>query len=122
MPSQTEMLARSADQMARRFADDACRAKHGHLMRAAIYATWFIEALKDGGLPEKSADVTDVKQVLGIAIDALSEAIGLVEKDADNHGIAPEVFHVDMADLLVMWRKLDDEPMFGDIRRLAAKP
>ena len=119
MPSTTEMISRSANEMARRFTEDACRAKHGHLTRAALYGQWFIEALKDGGLPEKiKGPGNDVRETLGTIIDALSDAIGLVEKDAGNHGIAPETFAVDMDELLAMWRKLDDEPLYGDIRRL----
>jgi hypothetical protein len=61
-----------------------------------------------------------VRATLGTIIDAISEAQGLIEKDADNQGLAPECFAIDMADLSDLWRKMDDsEPSFGDIRRLA---
>lgn len=118
MPFTTEMLARSSDAMARRFTEDACRAKHAQLTRAAFYGQWFVEALKDAGLPERSKDGSNVRSTLGTIIDALSETTGLIEKDADNAGIAPESFPLDTAELLEMWRKIDAEPLFGDIRRL----
>lgn len=120
MPSTTEMLARSTDAMSRRFAEDACRAKHGHLTRAAIYGQWFVEALKDAGLPENLKGLgSDVHTTLGIIIDALSEAAGLIEKDADNHGIAPENFPLDTVELVDLWQKMKPAaPLFGDIARL----
>lgn len=105
----TLLQTRTANQIAQRFFNDACREKHGHLTRAASYALWAVEALRDAGLPEhrKIGELgVDVADVVALAIDALNEAHGQITKDADNAGIAPEEFPLDVTELLEMHRQL----------------
>lgn len=98
---------RSANQMAKGLAYDSCREKHGHLTRAASYGQWFVEALKDAGLPEHREDHgSDLRETLATVIDALNEAHGLIEHEADGENLAPEMFPLDIDELNALWREI----------------
>jgi hypothetical protein len=100
------LAPREADRMAQRFAYDACREKHGHLIRAAQYLQWAAESLKDAGLPEYREGTTDLHDVLATSLDALSNTHGLIINEADAEKIAPEIFPLDVSDLEAMYAEL----------------
>lgn len=107
MPTQSEMTRLSAAAMARSFVDDACRARHGSLTRAAMYAQWFIAELRDAGLPDHAKTGNDIYGTLSNILDTLAEAHGSITRAADAEGIAPECFPLDTAELDALWRHLD---------------
>ncbi len=100
------LQARAANQMAQRFAYDGCRERHAHLIRAAQYGQWFVEALKDAGLPEHRPIALDLTETLAVVLDALHTAHGLIEKAADGENLAPELFPMDVAELDALHAKL----------------
>ncbi len=100
------LQTRHANSMAQRFTFDACRERHAHLIRAAQYGQWFVEALRDAGLPEHRPIALDLTEVLAVVLDALNATHGLIEKAADAENLAPELFPMDVAELDALHAKL----------------
>ncbi len=103
------LQTRAANSMAQRFTYDACRERHAHLIRAAQYGQWFVEALRDAGLPEHRPIALDLTEVLAVTLDALHAAHGLIEREADSENLAPEIFPMDVSELNRMYDQLTKE-------------
>ncbi len=95
---------RSANAIAKDFAYDACRERHARLTVAALHGLWFVEALKDAGLPEHCKLSNDLATAVAGVIDMLRDTHGGIINAADGEGIAPECFPLDITELEAMHR------------------
>ncbi len=110
MPSQHEMLARSQQAMARRFAVDAADGMKAAAQEAVDRAQTMLMRLEElGADPAKVADVRET------VLAMLDEIQGTINRTLDREGEVEDYHQVDVSSLE---RLPADEPLFGDIRRL----
>lgn len=84
---------------ARSLVDQSCRFKKHSLELAIDHFARAVRALREAGLPNSRPEGHDVAELKGLLIDAVRDTHGLIEKEADDSGIWPENFAIDLSDL-----------------------
>lgn len=96
----TALYLKGADrQRAQNLWMDTLRPRHAALERAIDGFTRAVRDLREAGLPEHMPMTVDLADVRKLLLDALSEAAGMIEHDADAQHISVEMFAIDLSEL-----------------------